>query len=706
MTTAPAPADATAVTGFTADDPPLPRHKRLWRRLTRWLARIVLGRDVTAELRAERQRLSMELSRRLGELYSLQELAHVLSASLRFDDVVAEVARYAMRALDASGAVVLLAPEDGGPFEVVAAKGVLAGQLRRRIDPESAGLVLDAVRHERLELRAEGDHLLLFPASGARTAVAAPLRAHGVTVGAIAVADKLVGTFTADDARLLSTAATHAAVALANSRFFELVRSGKEQWEATFDALAEGIVLVDGHTVIRRANDAMIALTGPGTTVVGRHLGEVLFSDRASVADLVLAARAGRRATPFVRRSARGRILRVSASPLANPSPDVAAVVVVEDVTEQKALEGQLMQSEKLASVGTMVSGVAHELNNPLTSIAGLSEFLLEQGTGDDQAREHLRVINDQAERASRIVRNLLSFARKSPAEQSPLDLGDVAQRTVSLMGYELRRGGITVESRIAPDLPPVLGNRDQLQQVMLNLITNASYALRSQPDEAPRLMDVSVKADGDRVVLMVTDSGPGIAPEVMAQIFDPFFTTKPPGEGTGLGLFLSYGIAESHGGTLTADSATGRGATFTLALPAARGSAKPAVAAAPALPAREPATGPKRRILVVDDDPAVRRLVSVLFGHDGHVVDESADGADALRLATGIEYDLVITDRRAAAGAEPFVLALARVRPGWGERIIVASAQRGTSGDGQRLLRKPYNLRDLRAAAAAVFGS
>jgi two-component system NtrC family sensor kinase len=689
--------------------PPAPWHRRLLHRVVRALARLALGRDVTAELRADRARLSRELSQRLGELYSLQELAHVLSASLRFDDVTAEVARYAMRALDASGAVVLLAPEQGGAFEVVAAKGVLSPHLRRRVDPESGGLVLEAIGHERLELRTgEAGSLTLFAGVGAGAAVAAPLRAHGVTVGAIAVVDKLVGTFTADDARLLSTAATHAAVVLANARFFELVRDGKEQWEATFDALAEGIALVDQGHVIRRANDAMAAILGePVSRIIGRPLGEALFRDNAVLGDLVAAAALGRRPPPIVRRTQEGRILRVASSPLSHPTADVAAVVVVEDITEQKALETQLMQSEKLASVGTMVSGVAHELNNPLTSIAGLSEFLLEQGPEGDPSREHLRVINDQAERASRIVRNLLSFARKSPAERGPLDLGDIAQRTVMLMSYELRRAGITVETDIQESLPPVLGNRDQLQQVMLNLLTNAAYALGLVPDDAPRHILVGVRGEGERVVLRVQDSGIGIAPEAAAQLFDPFFTTKPPGEGTGLGLFLSFGIAETHGGTLTADSAPGAGATFMLALPAATAGAHPAPESARAIPPR--VATPPRRVLMVDDDPAVRRLVTVLFGHDGHAVDAAQDGVEGLRLARQHEYDLVLIDRRAAAGAEPFAAALLREHPAWRSRTLVAAADRPSgvldeATASLRLLRKPFNLRDLRTAAAAVW--
>lgn len=679
------------------------------------MARILYGRDVTAELRADRERLATELSRRLAELYSLQELTQILSTSLRFDTVVAEIARYAMRALDASGAVVLLAPEHGGTFEVVAAKGYLAGHLRESVDPESGGLVLEAIGHERLEMRAEpaGRQLVLFGGATARAAVAAPLRAHGVTVGAIAVADKLVGAFTTDDARLLSTAATHAAVVLANARFFELVRNGKEQWEATFDALAEGIALVDAGGHIRRANTSLAALCGLEIRrVIGEHLATLLFGDGSALDDVIGAARSGQRRQAIERRSdTLKRMLRVAAAPLAQGGPESAAVIVVQDITDQRRLESQLIQSEKLAAVGTLVSGVAHELNNPLTSIAGLSELLLEQGVGDDHAREHLRVVNDQAERASRIVRNLLSFARKAPAERAPVDLGELVQRTVMLMGYELRQSGITIETAVGSALPPVLGNRDQLQQVVLNLLTNAAYVLARMPDGAPRRVAVAVTSAAGRVRASVADTGPGMSRETAAQIFDPFFTTKPPGEGTGLGLFLSYGIAESHQGTLAVDTAPGRGASFVMDLPAAEAgiiAVPPPEPAEPEPPGTRPAAAGARRILVVDDDPAVRRMVTVLFTHDGHAVDAVAGGDEALALAAQHGYDLVIADRRAVAGTAPLTEALVLAHPAWAGRIIVSATsarppQPAGAPDALRLA-KPFNLKDLREAAAQVW--
>jgi two-component system NtrC family sensor kinase len=637
----------------------------------------------------------------------LEELAHVLSASIQVDRVAAEIARFAMRFVDAAGAAVALVNQEAQALQVVAAEGSLTGCLGRTVGADTDGIILKAIGHERLEManteRADG--VLLCPKVSARSAIAAPLRAHGVTTGAVVVADRPRAPFNDLDARLVSTLAGHAAVVLSNASFFEMVRRGKEQWEATFDALDEGIALVDAQGRVRRANAAFArTVRAPIPAVIGGQFGRMLFGDQAASDELLrLAAEKGHGS--LVRRSEKlGRILRVASAPVTRYSADTAAVVVVEDITDQKAMEAQLIQSEKMAAVGTLVSGVAHELNNPLTSIAGLSEFLLEQQPDARQAEEHLKVINDQAERASRIVRNLLSFARKgTPSERAPLDLADMVQRTVLLMGYELKLRGVTVETTLASGVPPAMGNRDEVQQVLLNLLTNATQAVAALPPEAERRVRITVRREGAAGVLSVADTGPGIPPEALPHIFDPFYTTKPLGEGTGLGLFLAYGIVEAHGGSLTVDSRPGEGAVFTISLPLAPSEPRPAVSGAPA-----DRVGRKRRILVVDDDPAVRRMVAALFTSDGHVVDAPAGAAEALALAQQGEYDLVVADHRAAAGRERFAAALARVRPAWGARTILAASEprRESARQGQagQLLRKPINLKDLRAAAARVW--
>ncbi len=491
---------------------------------------------------------------------------------------------------------------------------------------------------------------------------------------------------------------------------FELLRRGKEQWEATFDAISEGIALVTEHGVIRRSNTAFAALAGrPVTALVGAQLGAALFGEPAALADLLRTAVLGGQPAPIVRRSeARDRVLRVAAAPVARAVDGASVVVVVEDITEQQALEAQLIQSEKMAAVGTLVSGIAHELNNPLTSIAGLSEFLLEQSASGAAGREHLRVINEQAERASRIVRDLLTFARKGPAVRASVDLGDVAQRALGLMAYDLQRRGVTADIAVDPGLPPVLGDRHQLQQVALNLVGNAVHAVGDLPPGKPRRVTISLQLEQGRVVLRVTDTGPGISDAVRAQMFSPFFTTKAPGEGTGLGLFVSYGIAEAHGGTLTVDSRPGQGATLLLSLPAAGAGGTPAGPAPPPPAPGEIATPPKR-ILVVDDDPVVRQVVSALFARDGHRVDAAVSGADAVRLARGERYDLVIADRLTSAGEEPIARALTRLPGNLGARLILSTSARRDSDEhwaGVHLLEKPFDLRELKKAAEEVFRS
>ncbi len=318
-------------------------------------------------------------------------------------------------------------------------------------------------------------------------------------------------------------------------------------------------------------------------------------------------------------------------------------------------------------------------------------------------------MISEQAERASHIVRDLLTFARKGPAVRASLDLGDVVRRSLDLMRYEMRRQGVAADVAIAPGLPQVIGDRHQLQQVALNLIGNAIHAVAALPADRPRRVSLDLRAEGGRVALRVTDTGPGISDEVRAQMFSPFFTTKAPGEGTGLGLFVSYGIAESHGGTLTVESRPGPGATLVLALPAADGASAPPDAA-PAPAAGGTATAP-RRILVVDDDPVVRQVVSALFAREGHRVDAAVSGADAVRLARLEPYDLVIADRLASAGDEPIAAALARLPGGLGARLILSTSDVRRDGDdrlavGARTLAKPFDLRELKKAAEEVFRS
>ncbi len=661
---------------------------------------------------AERRRVTEELNRRLSELFSLQELSFVLSSSLQLERIVDQVVRYAMRFLEARGAVVALASDSPGePLRVAAAGGTLAPLVGRPIDPRDAGLVARAVASERLELvrNSSGEPIRLSNDMSVQAAAAVPLRAHGVVVGSLVVCDPRGGAFTPEDIRLLSTVATHAAVVLANSRFFELVRRAKEQWETAFDALRDGLAVVDEQGRITRANRALGALLNvPVPAVIGEHLGNALMGESDVFLQLLDAARRDERRDPLTVRSPRlGRMLRIDVARIPGDRPARNVVVLIEDVTDAQAMESQLIQSEKLAAVGQLVSGVAHELNNPLTSIAGLSEFLLEQKQLGTHDRGHLKVIHEQAERAGKIVRNLLTFARKGPAERTRVDLNDVLQRTILLTSYDLRLKGVDVEREIEPELPDVLGDRHALQQVVLNLLTNAGQAVAQNPDSRPRRIVARTWFDG-QVHLRISDSGPGIPDEVLPQLFTPFFTTKEPGQGTGLGLSITYSIVEVHGGHIAVERAAEGGAAFRVDLPRAPADAPARLPLMDVEPPEPPTT--KRRILLVDEDPGVRRVVQALFAREGHTVDVARNASHALEQAQAHAFDLIIADGRAATKGKLFVEVLVDRLPALRGRVLVATGdvRPGTEEKlaqlGLRYVRKPFNLRDLRDEAARVW--
>jgi two-component system NtrC family sensor kinase len=231
-----------------------------------------------------------------------------------------------------------------------------------------------------------------------------------------------------------------------------------------------------------------------------------------------------------------------------------------------KRTQAQLVHAEKLSAVGQLASGVAHEINNPLTTILGQTHLLLTQQSDlTAHVQERLRIIAEETARAARIVQNLLMFSRHYPAERRPCLLEDQVRRVLDLKAYQLQQDDVQVITELEP-CPPVRADEHQLQQVLLNLVQNAHQAMAR--DGSARVLTVRLSVDGERAVIAVLDTGPGMAPEVLPRVFDPFFTTKPPGEGSGLGLSVSYGIVAEHRGRLWAENRPGGGAAFYVELP------------------------------------------------------------------------------------------------------------------------------------------
>jgi two-component system NtrC family sensor kinase len=234
-------------------------------------------------------------------------------------------------------------------------------------------------------------------------------------------------------------------------------------------------------------------------------------------------------------------------------------------LAELKRAQAQLIHAEKLSAVGQLASGVAHEINNPLTTILGQTHLLLTQQALTDHVRERLNIISQETARAARIVQNLLLFSRHYPAERAPCRLEDQVRRVLDLKAYQLKQDNIAVVTEFR-ECPPVWADEHQLQQVLLNLVQNAHHAMTRH--HQPRVLTVRIHTEGDRAVIAVLDNGPGIPSEALPRVFDPFFTTKSPGEGSGLGLSVSYGIVEEHHGRLSAANRPEGGAAFSIELP------------------------------------------------------------------------------------------------------------------------------------------
>jgi two-component system NtrC family sensor kinase len=536
------------------------------------LAGFHLGRTrTTSRMAREIESARSELARRVSEMLSLQELSYLLSESLEPNRIVEHVVRYVSQALDSAGTMMAMTTNGGAPIRVIAAEGSLRHMAGREFSEAEAGLITKAIGSEHVEVAYAEDGQAPELVSGVlvKVAAVAPLQAHGITVGALASVRTDAVPYTADHLRQLSTVSRHTAVVLENARFFELIKTGKEQWEATFDAMRDGVAVVDVKGRIRRANRAlsrMVNQTLPET--IGKNLGELLLGKSHVLFEHLDAVRAGE--SPALLTTHSGvlqRTLRISAS--AMPSEEDGLVVaLIEDVTERSAIEAQLIQSEKMAAIGQLVSGVAHELNNPLSSIAGLSDYLLNRESTAPSEKKHFSLIHEQADRAGRIVRNLLTFARQGPADVADVDINDITRRAAGLVSYDLKLREIDLDMDLAEPAPKVRGDRHELQQVVLNLLTNAIQAVKDNPAGEPRSICVTITESGRYVRLQVADTGPGIPEDLASQIFMPFFTTKAPGEGTGLGLSISYRIIERHGGKIAVSQRDGGGTEFVVSIP------------------------------------------------------------------------------------------------------------------------------------------
>jgi PAS domain S-box-containing protein len=341
-----------------------------------------------------------------------------------------------------------------------------------------------------------------------------------------------------------------------------------QEWRATFDSLTDMVCILDGDFKISRLNMALAKIfKKEPKDLLGSKCYELMNRDcpcQDCPHQKTLQTEKPARAEFY--EPALATFIEVSTSPIFDENGRVKATVhIMRDISERKQMEQQLLLTDRLASVGELASGVAHELNNPLTSVIGFSQLLMEEEVPDN-IKEDLSLINSEAQRAAAVVKNLLTFARKHSAVKQPTRINNLIEDVLKLRAYEQKVNNIEIIKKLAPDLPEIMVDYFQIQQVFLNIIINAEFFMIE--DHKRGVLTITTEKTSRFIRISFSDDGPGISKENLNRIFNPFFTTKEVGKGTGLGLSICHGIITDHRGVIHAESEAGKGATFIIELP------------------------------------------------------------------------------------------------------------------------------------------
>jgi two-component system NtrC family sensor kinase len=513
-----------------------------------------------------------------------------------------------------------------------------------------------------------------------------PFRVNGDLIGTVATLRDITDPKRAQDT-----------LARSEARYRHLVESA-----------SDAIVTLDANGRFTTVNHAAENISGyRREELVGQWFAPMLPDDDLPKAlahfQQALSGETGLFETQFYRKDGEVRTISVTYS---TPQKDEEVLCLIRDVTDQKMLQEQLIQSEKMSAIGQLVSGVAHELNNPLAGISAFAQLLLAEKRFPPEQRTAAETIYSEARRASRIVQNLLTFARQHKAEKVPTALNQVLDDTLELRGYELRVRGIDVRREYDESLPDTMADAHQLQQVFLNLITNAEQAMEQRDGHHHRLT-VRTRRTGDTIRTEVEDSGGGIPANLIERIFNPFFTTKPTGSGTGLGLSISLGIVREHEGRIWAENVPQGGARFVVELPVIQ----PRASGEFQTVAHVHPVGDSLRVLVVDDEASVRVSLQRYLAGRGHDVETTASGEDALARLRATSYDAVIVDMRMPdLSGEQLFERLRSNDPAHAERVIFTTGdlvneqmRRFLDGSGRPCVPKPFEFASFDQALPAA---
>jgi two-component system NtrC family sensor kinase len=610
------------------------------------------------------------------------------------------------------GAVGLI---DGDRVEIAITAGIgdsLAGRSYRVTESAMGRVARSATAWWTADASVSAEPACDIPfAEGARSAVVVPLQRRGQCVGAITLLSCSRRDYSESDVAHVEAMADLLSVALANADLLETLRKAEWRFRTLFRTAPDAVLTVFESGRIREANDAVHDIFGVHPVqMVGRTLDEFVAPEdvgrlRQELAHVLAGApsRIEIRARHGIGENAIVRIVQLAARLL--PEADPPQVLFLgRDMTSEREMRARLAETERLAAVGELVAGVAHEVNNPLCTISAFAQLLQRDGGLGEEQREAVDVICSETQRASQVLRDLLTFARRSEGENATIQINDMLERTMRLRLYEMDSLGIVPEYDLATDIPLTRGDPRQIQQVVLNLVMNAIQAM--EPMGGGKLHLKSF-AEGENVILEVSDTGPGIPEQARAHVFEPFYTTKA--SGTGLGLSVSYGIIASHGGEISIVTTGESGTTFRIVLPALYGADDTEPDPIDRVTSDSPLAG--MNLLFVDDELALHSAVRSFARARGFTVVTATDGAAALAAARRERFDAVACDLRMGGLDGPALFEiLRREHPELAARtlfitgdLMSASSRGFLESAGQPVLEKPFDLELLESSVAAL---
>ena len=659
-------------------------------------------------LQREKEVLTRTLQQRLQELTILSSVGKSVTSLLDLEELLERIVEAGVFLTHAEEGFLLL--RDGDELYLRAAKNLGDEKVQRfrvRMDDSIAGQVIRTVKPIRMD-RSQQSDLKVKTGFLVQALLQVPLTVGKQAIGVLGVDNRHSQRgFSENDQYLLSAIADYAAIAIENSRLFKSTRDSELRYRELFDNANDMIFTLDVQLRVMSINRQGVKSFGyPHAQLMGRSLLTLCMPDDQAAIEHQLQRQLAKAAGdgvafPLMLQRANGETIyaEVSAQLMQRNEQIVGLHCIARDITERRRLELQLLQAEKLSAIGQLVAGVAHELNNPMTSIKGFAELLLRRKDLDEDARSDLGYINSQAERAARIVTNLLTFAREHQPQRVLVDVNKVIDDTLSLHTYHLRVDNVKVQRQFDPELPPTIADPYQLQQVFLNLIGNAHQAMA---ERSGGILSVITKRVGDEIMIHIGDTGPGIPEHLLARIFDPFFTTKPVGKGTGLGLSICYNILHDHGGKIWVDSVSNEGTTFHLMMPVAVGDSDLLITDDG--PGVDIANGRAYRILVVDDEDGVAEVIQRLLADLGHSIRVVNSGEAALEAVTQQPFDLILSDVK-MPGMNGFQLyrALQQRAPELARRFIFITGdtmspatQTAMSQIGNPVIAKPFSAKKL----------